>query len=93
LPLYALAAQQALHLGEVAEGFYWHVQHAKASGFTLAKFPEGPAGAIEVARSYAWDAVRRARNGQFSPAPPDGGCPEYCPAVAFCWRYRPRRGL
>jgi ATP-dependent helicase/DNAse subunit B len=90
LPLYALAAEQALGLGSVVDGFYWHVQQAEASSFTLAKFPEGPARAIEVARSYAWDAVRRARCGQFAPAPPDGGCPEYCPAAAFCWHYRPR---
>jgi hypothetical protein len=92
LPLYALAAEQALGLGRVAEGFYWHVQHAEASGFTLAGFPGGPAGAIEVALAHAWDAVRRARSGRFAPDPPDGGCPEYCPAAAFCWHYRPRRG-
>jgi RecB family exonuclease len=92
LPLYALAAEQALHLGRAADGFYWHVRHAEPSGFSLEKFPGGPAAAIESALSHAWDAVRGARGGRFTPASPDGGCPEYCPAAAFCWRYRPQRG-
>jgi ATP-dependent helicase/nuclease subunit B len=91
LPLYALAAEQALGLGPVVEGFYWHVQHAEASKFTLAGFEGGPRAAIESALAHAWAAVRGARAGQFVPHPPDGGCPDYCPAVAFCWRYRPRR--
>jgi ATP-dependent helicase/DNAse subunit B len=38
LPLYALAAQDALELGEVADGFYWHVRHAKPSSLKLGKF-------------------------------------------------------
>ena len=91
LPLYALAAEQALGLGPVVDGFYWHVQHAEASKFTLAGFEGGPAAAIETALAHAWAAVRGARAGQFVPHPPDGGCPDYCPAVAFCWRYRARR--
>ena len=90
LPLYALAAEQALGLGPVVDGFYWHVQHAEASKFTLAGFEGGPAAAVETALAHAWAAVRGARAGQFGPHPPDGGCPDYCPAVAFCWHYRPR---
>lgn len=88
LPLYALAAEQALGLGAVADGFYWHIQHAEASKFTLAGFEGGPAGAIQVAVAHAWAAVRGARAGQFAPQPPAEGCPSYCPAVAFCWHYR-----
>ena len=91
LPLYALAAEQALGLGQVVDGFYWHVQHAEASKFTLDGFEGGPDAAIETALAHAWAAVRGARAGQFVPHPPDGGCPDYCPAVAFCWRYRARR--
>lgn len=97
LPLYALAAEQALGLGDVADGFYWHVQHAEASKFTLAGFEPpagfegGPAGAIQTALAHAWTAVRGARAGQFAPHPPAEGCPDYCPAVAFCWHYRTRR--
>jgi len=90
LPLYALAAEQALGLGAVADGFYWHVQHAEASKFTLAGFEGGPAGAMQTALAHAWAAVRGARAGQFAPHPPAEGCPDYCPAVAFCWRYRAR---
>jgi RecB family exonuclease len=92
LPLYALAAEQVLDLGYVADGFYWHVRQAQASNFTLAGFAGGPAGAIEVALAHAWTAVRGAREGRFAPQPPDGGCPDYCPAAGFCWRFRPRPG-
>ena len=92
LPLYALAASDALGLGEPAEGFYWHVQQAERSGFTLSGFDGGPEGAIKVALDKAWEAVRGARAGHFVPRPPQGGCPSYCPAVAFCWRYQPPYG-
>jgi RecB family exonuclease len=85
LPLYALAAEEALGLGEVVDGFYWHVGHAEPSGFTLARF--GPREAIETAVGYAWESVRGARRGMFVPEPPEGGCPRYCPAAGFCWRY------
>jgi ATP-dependent helicase/nuclease subunit B len=86
LPLYALAAQEALGLGQVVDGFYWHVRHAEPSGFTMAKF--GPQAAIATAVAYAWEAVRGARRGHFVPEPPERGCPSYCPAAAFCWRYQ-----
>jgi len=92
LPLYALAARDALELGRPAEGFYWHVQQAEHSRFTLSSFDGGPEGAIRVALDAAWEAVRRARSGDFVPRAPKGGCPDYCPAVAFCWRYSPKRG-
>jgi hypothetical protein len=92
LPLYALAAEQALKLGQVVDGFYWHVQQAEASSFSLSGFDGGPAAAIETALAHAWSAVRGAREGRFTPRPPDGGCPDYCPAAGFCWRYRPRWG-
>ncbi len=92
LPLYALAARDALGLGEPSEGFYWHVQQAERSGFTLSRFDGGPRGAMGVALDKAWEAVRGARTGHFIPRPPQGGCPSYCPAVAFCWRYMPGFG-
>lgn len=90
LPLYALAAQEALKLGVVATGFYWHFQQAEASGFELGKAEGGVDGAIETAVRYAWDAVHHIRSGQFTPKPPDTGCPTYCPAAAFCWQYTPK---
>jgi ATP-dependent helicase/DNAse subunit B len=87
LPLYALAAQDALGLGKVGSGFYWHILQGKASSFKLEKYPGGVAAAFKQAQQHVVDHVRRIRAGQFQPTPPDGGCPNYCPAVAFCWRY------
>ncbi len=92
LPLYALAARDALRLGEPAEGFYWHVQHAEPSGFTLSGFGGGPRAAMEIAVEKAWEAVHGARGGYFAPHPPDDGCPSYCPAAGFCWHYKPGFG-
>jgi ATP-dependent helicase/nuclease subunit B len=92
LPLYALAVEQALGLGRVVDGFYWHVQQAEASKFSLAGTAGGPQAAIENALGHAWSAVDGARAGLFVPLPPDGGCPDYCPAAGFCWHTRPRGG-
>jgi hypothetical protein len=87
LPLYALAARDALDLGIPVDGFYWHVRQAEPSGLTLEEFD--PDEAIDTAVSYAWQAVRGARQGYFVPEPPADGCPSYCPAVGFCWSFRP----
>jgi ATP-dependent helicase/DNAse subunit B len=92
LPLYALAARDALGLGEPAEGFYWHVQHAESSPFRMSRFTGGPQGATDVAVEKAWEAVRGARDGFFVPQRPDTGCPSYCPAAGFCWHYEPGFG-
>ena len=40
LPIYALAASQALGLGEPAEGFYWKLFQGGASSLKLSSFPE-----------------------------------------------------
>jgi RecB family exonuclease len=92
IALYALAVERALGLGDVTDGFYWSVAHAKASPFSLRAFRAGDQGGSRaagvVALGHAWDAVHRARAGIFVPTPPRGGCPAYCPAVAHCWRYR-----
>jgi ATP-dependent helicase/DNAse subunit B len=93
LPLYALAAEEALALGTVSDGFYWHVQHAEwhtehaqsSPWFTLHKV--GARQAIGTAIRYAWEAVRGARRGAFMPQPPEEGCPSYCPAAGFCPHY------
>jgi RecB family exonuclease len=92
LPLYALAARDALGLGEPVEGFYWHVRHAEASPFTLSGFDGGPEAAMQASADKAWEAVRGARSGHFIPQPPDNGCPSYCPAADFCWHYQPGFG-
>ncbi|MGD1992697.1 MAG: exodeoxyribonuclease V subunit gamma [Anaerolineae bacterium] len=90
LPLYALAAQEMLE-GEVASGFYWHVTAAAPSYLKLEKFEGGVTGAIETALAHTRRVVTAVRAGQFTPETPDGGCPPFCPAVAFCERFEPRR--
>jgi ATP-dependent helicase/DNAse subunit B len=87
LPLYALAAEDALELGQPVAGFYWHVYQGQASGLKLADY--GVEAAIELAVDFAWQAVRGARSGDFIPKAPPDGCPSYCPAIGFCWRYSP----
>ncbi len=97
LGLYALAATEALGLGEVGDGFYWFVPKARASKWSLASFENpdtgarGAAAAVELATRHAHEAVHGARQGRFTPRPPDNGCPDYCPAVGFCWRHRAKR--
>jgi len=93
LVIYALGARDALDLGEPVEGFYWMIRAAKAGSLKLSTFKYndtylGPEGAMEVARMHIQEVVQRIRAGQFMPAPPDGGCPFYCPAVEWCWRYQ-----
>jgi ATP-dependent helicase/DNAse subunit B len=87
LPLYALAAQEACQLGEVVAGFYWHILQGQASSFKLEKYPGGVQAAFDQVKQHVFDHVRHIRAGQFQPKPPEDGCPSYCPAVAFCWRY------
>jgi ATP-dependent helicase/nuclease subunit B len=87
LPLYALAARDALGLGQIAGGYYWHVGSGRPSYFWLEKVEGGVQGAIDTALAHAWATVRNVRAGAFAPQPPAGGCPGHCPAAAFCWRY------
>ena len=87
LALYALAARDAFDHSEIADGFYWHVFQAEASKLKLSEY--GPEEAIAVAVDHAWRSVRGARQGYFIPRAPADGCPTYCPAVGFCWNYRP----
>ena len=89
LPLYALAAREALG-AEVAGGFYWHIGAAKPSSLKLEKFEGGVAGAIETAVAHAVAIGAAVRAGQFAPQPPAEGCPASCPATAFCERYKTR---
>ncbi len=105
LPLYALAVQQALGLGQVVEGIYWGILAAKPGSLRLSTYraPEdadpasgssrargvGPEAAYTTARAHVRRTVDGVRAGQFPPIPPPGGCPDYCPAAAWCWRYQP----
>lgn len=88
LPIYALAARDALGLGEVSSGFYWHIQKAEASSLKLEKFEGGVEAAFETAITHIGNHVAGIRAGHFEPRPPQEGCPSYCPAVGFCWRYK-----
>jgi len=87
LPIYALAARDALGLGEIAGGFYWHIQKAAASSLKLEKYPGGVQAAFDAAAQHVADHVQNIRAGQFTPQSPKGGCPHYCPATEFCWQY------
>jgi len=93
LPIYALAAQQALGLGTVREGFYFHVRSATPSPLKLSSYRDygsrGPSTAMERSIRNGWNAVQSIQAGKFQPKAPDFGCPEYCPAGGFCWFYRP----
>jgi ATP-dependent helicase/nuclease subunit B len=90
LPLYALAAQAALGLGEVEEGFYWLIGRGEPSSLQLSRWPGGPAGAIAAAAAHVQAAAQSVRAGQFAGHAPADGCPSYCPAAAFCAHYRVR---
>ena len=84
LPLYALAARQALRLGEPVEGFYWKLFQGEASSLKLSRFQgeagSGPEAAFAVATGHVAAIVCGIRQGDFAPHPPQGGCPSYCPA-------------
>ena len=91
LPIYALAAQDALGLGDVRDGFYWSINDAKASSIKLSSFKyeeiEGPDAAYQVAREHIQEILEGTRAGKFEPKAPKGGCPDYCPVKSWCWRY------
>ena len=88
LPIYAMAARDALGLGEISGGFYWHIQKAEASSLKLEKFEGGVEAAFAVAVEYIGKHVTGIRAGHFEPKAPEEGCPSYCPAVNFCWKYK-----
>jgi ATP-dependent helicase/nuclease subunit B len=88
LPIYAMAARDALGLGEISGGFYWHIQKAEASSLKLEKFEGGVEAAFAIAVAHIGRHVTGIRAGHFEPKAPDDGCPSYCPAVNFCWRYK-----
>jgi len=97
LPLYALAARDALGLGKPVEGLYWAILAAEAGALKLSRFKHetedrtlsGPDGAAQVALAHVRRILTGVRAGAFQPEPPRGGCPSYCPAAVWCWRYAP----
>ncbi|MCJ7677304.1 MAG: exodeoxyribonuclease V subunit gamma, partial [Anaerolineales bacterium] len=97
LPLYALGVREALGLGVPVEGFYWTIFQAQPGALRLSRFQyaqealkrEGVQGAIDTALDHVIRAVQGVRAGRFAPSAPRGGCPSYCPATVWCWRYAP----
>lgn len=96
LPLYALAAQETLGLGTVVEGWYWKIQAGEAGSLKLSKFKteqgEGLDESIRVTIDHLVRILAGIRTAEFPPIPPKGGCPDYCPAASWCWRYQPGWG-
>jgi ATP-dependent helicase/DNAse subunit B len=92
LPLYALAARDALKLGEPVDGLYWTILAAKAGSLKLAGFKgkngSGFDAAVDTMKEHLLNIVTGIRAGEFRPVPPKGGCPAYCPAAQWCWRYQ-----
>ncbi len=104
LPLYALAAEQNFG-GQVTSGFYWKILAGEAGTLRLERFEHaaedgraltgvrgalnGVRGAMALTLGFVGQYVAGVRAGRFAPAPPRGGCPAYCPAQVFCWRYAP----
>jgi ATP-dependent helicase/DNAse subunit B len=88
IALYALAARDALALGDIADGFYWHIGSAKISSLKLKKFEGGINNALNTAIAHAFKHVTGVRAGRFAPSPPAAGCPGHCPGASFCWRYK-----
>jgi ATP-dependent helicase/DNAse subunit B len=98
LPLYALAASKALRLGKPVDGFYWAILKAEAGRLRLRKFRHqdedrvytGLEGAVRLALEHVARIAKGVQKGEFPPIPPKGGCPSYCAAATWCWRYRPK---
>ena len=95
LPIYALAARDALHLGEPVDGIYWAILAAKPGSLKLEKYKkedvEGVEAATGVVKEHLLRIVTGIRAAKFPPRPPRGGCAAYCPAASWCWRYEPGR--
>ncbi|MGE5141581.1 MAG: PD-(D/E)XK nuclease family protein, partial [Rudaea sp.] len=97
LPLYALAAQNALRLGQVVDGFYWGILKGEKSSLRLNDFHvevddkewNGPVGAMQLAQAWTGKHIRRIQAGDFPPSPTADNCPSYCPGKLTCWRYNP----
>jgi hypothetical protein len=91
LPIYALAAQEALGLGTVVEGFYWQIRDAKpvrSSSRSLKRIAQRTARRLHCGiGSYPAQPGRHSFRA-VPPIAPKGGCPKYCPAVQWCWRYQ-----
>ena len=90
LPLYALAARDALGLGTPVDGFYWFINAEKSSLKLIKIKTENSSGvdaSIDLVKGNMGKFINRIRSSQFPPIKPDGGCPDYCPASLWCWHF------
>jgi ATP-dependent helicase/DNAse subunit B len=96
LPLYALAARDALGLGEPVDGIYWMILASKSGSLKLGKYSnesgKGVEAAVAVLRQQLSRITTGIRMAKFPPNKPEDGCPSYCPAAQWCWRYEPGYG-
>ncbi|HPH95899.1 MAG TPA: PD-(D/E)XK nuclease family protein [Anaerolineaceae bacterium] len=92
LPIYALAARDALKLGEPVDGIYWKILAAEPGQLRLETYKtntgEGVAEAVSVLKNHLRHIVDGVRSAKFPPNPPRDGCPAYCPAAAWCWHFQ-----
>src|SRR5207302_309868 len=100
LALYALAAKQIPDTGTAVDGFYWPLFKAAPSKLRLQDFHyesaegeafDGARGAMDLAQAHVRRYLTAIAAGEFSPTAPRDGCPPYCPAKLWCWRYAPSR--
>jgi ATP-dependent helicase/DNAse subunit B len=95
LPLYALAARDALGLGSPVEGLYWAILANKAGSLKLSTFRHnnyyGFTGSVDLVRQHIGISLAGIYQGVFPPQPPGSGCPAYCAEASWCWRYTPER--
>ncbi|MBN2554840.1 MAG: PD-(D/E)XK nuclease family protein [Anaerolineales bacterium] len=100
LPIYAMAVAGMGFGGEAREGFYWRIPQARRGSLMLSTYrPDIPelagiesADAFDAARVHIAHILSGIQQGRFPPKPPQRGCPSYCPAAVWCWRYSPGRG-
>lgn len=88
LPLYAKSFAESLGQGEVVDGFYWSLGTQKPSSLQLGQY--GVEAAWQTAKEHILTYYEQIRSGAFQPIQPKGGCPDYCPAVGWCWRFEKR---
>jgi len=90
LPLYAMAARDVFKMGTPVSGFYWIINRGEAQlklKEVSNRVSYGVEDAIELMRKNLAGSIRGIRSAQFPPTTPEGGCPFYCPASLWCWRY------
>jgi hypothetical protein len=82
-------------LGEVRDGIYWAIFAAKPGSLKLEKYAKdelkGVQAAVEVVKRHLLRILLGIRAAEFPGQAPKGGCPSYCPAAQWCWRYEAGR--